>query len=100
MLKVFFWAAVSLLRHVTLQRRHQIVTGFIGDAGPPAEVVQAIVTNVQRFARRQAEDVGGLMLNYSNPAAIVAEATRRLRPDARIINICDMPVAPPAYRRC
>ncbi|HHQ5754006.1 TPA: 6-phospho-alpha-glucosidase, partial [Klebsiella pneumoniae] len=32
-------------------------------------------------------------LNYSNPAAIVAEATRRLRPDARIINICDMPVA-------
>ncbi len=28
-----------------------------------------------------------------NPAAIVAEATRRLRPDARIINICDMPVA-------
>lgn len=33
------------------------------------------------------------MLNYSNPAAIVAEATRRLRPDSRIINICDMPVA-------
>ncbi|GCF94929.1 maltose-6'-phosphate glucosidase MalH [Enterococcus florum] len=33
------------------------------------------------------------MLNYSNPAAIVAEATRRLRPDAKIINICDMPVA-------
>ncbi|WP_432463269.1 MULTISPECIES: 6-phospho-alpha-glucosidase [unclassified Agarivorans] len=33
------------------------------------------------------------MLNYSNPAAIVAEATRRLRPDSKIINICDMPVA-------
>lgn len=33
------------------------------------------------------------MLNYSNPASIVAEATRRLRPDSRIINICDMPVA-------
>ena len=32
------------------------------------------------------------MLNYSNPAAIVAEATRRLRPDSRIINICDMPL--------
>lgn len=32
------------------------------------------------------------MLNYSNPAAIVAEATRRLRPNARIINICDMPI--------
>ena len=32
------------------------------------------------------------MLNYSNPAAIVAEATRKLRPNAKIINICDMPV--------
>ncbi|GAB6138642.1 6-phospho-alpha-glucosidase [Halanaerobaculum tunisiense] len=32
------------------------------------------------------------MLNYSNPAAIVAEATRRLRPDSKILNICDMPV--------
>lgn len=33
------------------------------------------------------------MLNYSNPAAIVAEATNRLRPHSRIINICDMPVS-------
>lgn len=32
------------------------------------------------------------MLNYSNPAAIVAEATRKLRPNARILNICDMPI--------
>ncbi|HCM89087.1 MULTISPECIES: 6-phospho-alpha-glucosidase [Vagococcus] len=32
------------------------------------------------------------MLNYSNPAAIVAEATRKLRPYSKIINICDMPV--------
>ena len=32
------------------------------------------------------------MLNYSNPAAIVAEACRVLRPDAKVINICDMPV--------
>ena len=27
------------------------------------------------------------MLNYSNPAAIVAEATRRLRPNSQILNI-------------
>lgn len=33
------------------------------------------------------------MLNYSNPASIVAEATRVLRPESKIINICDMPVA-------
>ena len=32
------------------------------------------------------------MLNYSNPAAIVAEATRRFRPNSKIINICDMPI--------
>lgn len=32
------------------------------------------------------------MLNYSNPAAIVAEACRRFKPNTQIINICDMPV--------
>ena len=33
------------------------------------------------------------IVNYSNPAAIVAKATFQLRPNARILNICDMPVA-------
>lgn len=32
------------------------------------------------------------MLNYSNPAAIVAEAVSKLRPDSKVLNICDMPV--------
>lgn len=32
------------------------------------------------------------MLNYSNPASIVAEACRKLRPDSKVLNICDMPV--------
>ncbi|WP_456317744.1 6-phospho-alpha-glucosidase [Solobacterium moorei] len=32
------------------------------------------------------------IVNYSNPAAIVAKATQKMRPNARIINICDMPV--------
>lgn len=32
------------------------------------------------------------MLNYSNPAAIVAEACRVMRPNSKVINICDMPV--------
>lgn len=31
-------------------------------------------------------------LNYSNPAAIVAEATRKMRPNSNILNICDMPI--------
>lgn len=34
------------------------------------------------------------ILNYSNPAAIVAEALKRIYPnDHRIINICDMPIS-------
>ncbi|MGH1832943.1 6-phospho-alpha-glucosidase [Enterococcus gilvus] len=32
------------------------------------------------------------MLNYSNPAAIVAEACRVMRPESKVLNICDMPV--------
>lgn len=32
------------------------------------------------------------MLNYSNPASIVAEACRVLRPTSKVLNICDMPV--------
>lgn len=32
------------------------------------------------------------MLNYSNPASIVAEACRVLKPEAKVLNICDMPV--------
>ncbi|MGL5043050.1 MAG: 6-phospho-alpha-glucosidase [Culicoidibacterales bacterium] len=32
------------------------------------------------------------MLNYSNPAAIVAEACRLLKPNAKVLNICDMPI--------
>ncbi len=33
------------------------------------------------------------IINYSNPAAIVAEGVRRLRPNSKVLNICDMPVA-------
>ena len=32
------------------------------------------------------------MLNYSNPASIVAEGVRVLRPDSKVLNICDMPI--------
>lgn len=44
------------------------------------------------FAEKYAKPTHWI-LNYSNPAAIVADALRELRPKARIINICDMPVA-------
>lgn len=32
------------------------------------------------------------IINYSNPAAIVAEAIRKERPNAKVLNICDMPI--------
>ncbi|MBM6615319.1 6-phospho-alpha-glucosidase [Desemzia sp. RIT804] len=32
------------------------------------------------------------IINYSNPAAIVAEGIRKERPDAKVLNICDMPI--------
>lgn len=47
-----------------------------------------LIDDVERYAKKDY-----WILNYSNPAAIVSEACRKLRPDARIINICDMPIA-------
>ena len=47
-----------------------------------------VIDDVEKYARPDY-----WILNYSNPAAIVSEACRRLRPKARIINICDMPIA-------
>lgn len=42
------------------------------------------------FAAAYAPDAW--IINYSNPAAIVAEALRKERPQAKILNICDMPI--------
>ncbi len=47
-----------------------------------------VIDDAEKYARKD-----HWILNYSNPAAIVSEACRRLRPHARIINICDMPIA-------
>ncbi|CCJ78663.1 Maltose-6'-phosphate glucosidase [Cronobacter muytjensii 530] len=47
-----------------------------------------LIDMVERYA-----DAKAWIVNYSNPAAIVAEGVRRLRPTARVLNICDMPVA-------
>ncbi len=47
-----------------------------------------VIDDVEKYA---AKDYW--ILNYSNPAAVVSEACRVLRPSARVINICDMPIA-------
>ncbi len=47
-----------------------------------------VIDDAEKYAKKD-----HWILNYSNPAAIVSEACRKLRPNARIINICDMPIA-------
>ena len=47
-----------------------------------------LIDDVEKYAKKDY-----WILNYSNPAAIVSEACRKLRPKARSINICDMPIA-------
>ena len=47
-----------------------------------------VIDDVEKYAAKD-----HWILNYSNPAAVVSEACRVLRPNARIINICDMPIA-------
>ena len=46
-----------------------------------------LVNEIRRFAPE------AWILNYTNPGALIAEATRKVFPDDyRIINICDMPI--------
>lgn len=47
-----------------------------------------VIDDTERWAKKDY-----WILNYSNPASVVSEACRKLRPHARIINICDMPIA-------
>ena len=47
-----------------------------------------LIDDVERYAKPDY-----WILNYSNPASIVSEACRVLRPNARVLNICDMPIA-------
>src|SRR5699024_9045128 len=47
-----------------------------------------LVEDIRKYAK------DAWILNYTNPAAIVAEALKRVFPeDDRLLNICDMPIA-------
>lgn len=46
-----------------------------------------LIDFVEKYAKKTC-----WIVNYSNPASIVAEAVKRLRPTSRVMNICDMPV--------
>lgn len=72
--------------------RHGVVGQETCGPGGIAYGMRSIPDIMQLIDYMEAYSPNCWMLNYSNPAAIVAEACRVLRPNAKIINICDMPV--------
>ena len=73
--------------------RHGVVGQETCGPGGIAYGLRSIPDIMQLIDYMEAYSPNCWMLNYSNPAAIVSEGCRVLRPNARIINICDMPIA-------
>lgn len=73
--------------------KHGVVGQETCGAGGLAYGMRSIGPVIQLIDYMEKYSPNAWMLNYSNPAAIVAEATNRLRPNSKILNICDMPVA-------
>lgn len=73
--------------------RHGVVGQETCGPGGIAYGMRSITGVVELIDYMETHSPDAWMLNYSNPASIVAEATRVLRPEAKVINICDMPVA-------
>ena len=56
--------------------------------------VRSVVQMVELIEDIRKYSKDAWIINYSNPAAIVAEATKRKFPDdKKLVNICDMPIA-------
>lgn len=72
--------------------RHKVVGQETCGPGGMAYGMRSIPGVIEILDYMEEYSPDAWMLNYSNPAAIVAEGTRRLRPDSKIINICDMPI--------
>lgn len=72
--------------------RHGVVGQETCGPGGIAYGLRSITDIIQLIDYMETYSPDCWMLNYSNPAAIVAEACRVLRPASKIINICDMPV--------
>ena len=73
--------------------RHGVVGQETCGPGGIAYGLRSIPDIMQLIDYMEAYSPNCWMLNYSNPASIVAEACRVLRPNSKIINICDMPIA-------
>lgn len=72
--------------------RHNVVGQETCGPGGIAYGMRSITGVLENIEYMEKYSPNCWMLNYSNPAAIVAEACRRLKPNARVINICDMPI--------
>ncbi|CAI2460647.1 6-phospho-alpha-glucosidase [Serratia plymuthica] len=73
--------------------RHGVVGQETCGPGGLAYGLRTILPMVELIDLVERHADNAWIVNYSNPAAIVAEGVRRLRPQARVLNICDMPVA-------
>ena len=62
-------------------------------AGGFAYGMRSIGAMIELVRLVEAQSPEAWILNYSNPASIVAEALRRACPNSRVLNICDMPIS-------
>lgn len=72
--------------------RHGCVGQETCGAGGMAYGLRSIPAVIEMIDFMEKYSPNAWMLNYSNPAAIVAEACRVMRPNSKVLNICDMPI--------
>lgn len=74
--------------------RHGVVGQETCGPGGFAYGLRSVPEIIELVKQIRALSPDAWIINYSNPAAIVAEATKRVFPDdKRLLNICDMPIA-------
>lgn len=74
--------------------RHGVVGQETCGAGGMAYGLRSITDMVQLITDIRSLNPDAWILNYTNPAAIVAEALNRVFPsEHRLLNICDMPIS-------
>lgn len=74
--------------------RHGVVGQETCGPGGMSYGMRSIGDMIELVSDIRAGSPDGWILNYTNPAAIVAEALKRAYPDdQKILNICDMPAA-------
>ncbi|WP_267135881.1 6-phospho-alpha-glucosidase [Vibrio sp. J1-1] len=72
--------------------RHGCIGQETCGAGGMAYGLRSIPAVIELIDYMEKYSPNAWMLNYSNPAAIVAEACRVMRPNSKVLNICDMPI--------